>query len=77
MVEIDPIKHVARLSPAPLLFQFAGDDFHVPKERASAFYEAAAEPKQLRWYDAGHGLNEKATQDRVAWLSEQLRLTHS
>jgi predicted esterase len=74
MVEIDPINHVARLSPAPLLFQFARDDFHVPQERASAFCEAAAEPKQIRWYDAGHGLNEKAAQDRVAWLSEQLRL---
>jgi dienelactone hydrolase len=72
MVEIDPVNHVARLSPAPLLFQFARDDFHVPQERAFIFYEAAAEPKQIRWYDAGHGLNEKAMQDRVAWLSEQL-----
>ena len=49
--------------------------FHVPQERASAFYKAAAEPKQIRWYDAGHGLNEEAAQDRVAWLSEQLGLT--
>jgi dienelactone hydrolase len=74
MAGIDPIHHVARLSPAPVLFQFARDDFHVPRERASAFYEAAEEPKQIEWYDAGHGLNEVATQDRVAWLCEQLGL---
>jgi dienelactone hydrolase len=74
MAEIDPIHHVARLSPAPVLFQFARDDLHVPRERASTFYEAAGEPKQIEWYDAGHGLNEKATQDRVAWLCEQLGL---
>lgn len=73
--KIDPIHHVARLSPAPVLFQFARDDLHVLRERALAFYEAAGEPKQIEGYDAGHGLNEKATQGRVARLCEQLGLT--
>jgi dienelactone hydrolase len=74
MAALDPIQHVAKLSPAPLLFQFARDDPHVPQERAEAFYEAAGEPKQIQWYDAGHGLNEQATRDRMAWLGEQLGL---
>ena len=74
MAEIDPITHVGKLSPAPILFQFATDDFHVPSERAEEFFKAAGEPKDLRWYEAGHGLNEKATQERVAWLTKALSL---
>lgn len=75
MAEIDPITHVKNLSPAPILFQFATDDFHVPRERAEEFFAAAKEPKELRWYEAGHGLNEKASQERIQWLTENLLLS--
>jgi fermentation-respiration switch protein FrsA (DUF1100 family) len=74
MAPLDPINVVAALSPAPLFFQFATDDVHVPREHALAFYGEAGDPKQLRWYDAGHGLNEAATREREAWLVEQLGL---
>lgn len=74
MAPLDPLTHVAALAPAPLLFQFATDDPHVPRERAEAFFAAAAEPKTARWYEAGHGLNPQATADRQVWLAEQLRL---
>jgi dienelactone hydrolase len=51
---IDPITHIAKLSPKPVLFQFGTDDQHVSKDRAEAFYAAAVEPK-----DAGttHRMN--------------------
>lgn len=75
MTEIDPITHAGNLSPAPTLFQFATDDFHVPRERAEEFFAAAREPKELRWYQAGHGLNEEATQERMAWLTDSLSLS--
>lgn len=74
MAPLDPQTNVAKLAPAPLLFQFANDDEHVSKEKALAFYDAAADPKQIKWYAAGHGLNAKATQERIAWLAEQLGL---
>lgn len=73
--EFDPITHVANLAPAPVLFQFATDDFHVPKERAEEFFAAAREPKELKWYSAGHGLNGQATVERKAWLKEKLGLS--
>ena len=75
MAEIDPITLVGNLSPALILFQFATDDFHVPSERAEEFFAAAKKPKEMRWYKAGHGLNEKATQERMAWLSNALSLS--
>lgn len=74
MAELDPIGRVGELAPAPLLFQFARDDVHVPVERAEAFFAAARNPKELRWYDANHGLNAEATADRIEWVTRRLGL---
>jgi len=74
MAEIDPITHIPSLAPAPIFFQFATDDRHVPKERAEEFFAAAREPKEMKWYESGHGLNQDATQDRKAWLKGKLGL---
>lgn len=74
MAEIDPIAHVSNLAPAPVFFQFATDDFHVSKERAAEFFAGAQEPKEMQWYQAGHGLNAAASEDRKAWLKAKLRL---
>jgi len=75
MAELDPIVQAPRLAPAPVFFQFATNDPHVPKERAEEFFAAAREPKEMKWYDAGHGLNDDATRDRRAWLKTQLGLS--
>jgi len=75
MSAIDPISHVGRLTPAPVLFQFGLDDPHVPEERGQAFFAAAKEPKEIRWYGGGHGLDEQARDDRLAWLISRLELT--
>jgi dienelactone hydrolase len=74
MEPIDPVTLVPRLAPAPQLFQFATRDEHIPEERANELAAAALEPKEVRWYDADHGLNDEAAQDRIAWLSAQLGL---
>jgi len=74
MSDIDPITHIQSLSPAPVFFQFATNDPHVPKERAEEFFAAATEPKEMKWYEAGHALNLDATLDRKAWLKENLGL---
>lgn len=70
----DPVSHVANLAPAPVLFQFGKDDFHVPVERGEEFYHAAKDPKEIRWYDAGHGLDPQAATDRIQWLTRQLNV---
>jgi len=72
MKPLDPIEHVGNLSPAPILFQFGSDDPHVPVERAEAFVAEAREPVSVEWYEAGHGLNEEAREERIDWLTTQL-----
>ncbi len=74
MSPIDPINHIADLAPSPILFQFGDDDFHVPLGRADEFFSAAKEPKEMRIYQAGHGLNEESTTDRRIWLRIKLAL---
>ena len=74
MSGIDPITHVSNLSPASVFFQFGTEDPHVPKARAEEFFASAKEPKEVRWYECGHGLNSNAAADRKAWLKENLGL---
>jgi dienelactone hydrolase len=73
----DPLAHIPNLAPAPILFQFGTNDPHVPKERTEEFFQAAEEPKELKWYEAGHGLNGEAGSDRKNWLKEKLGLKRS
>ena len=71
---LDPIRYLPQLDKTPVLLQFANKDFYVPREKAEALYAAARGPKQILWYQAGHGLNDQASLDRQAWLRKQLRL---
>ena len=72
--ELDPITHIPNISPAPVFFQFGTNDPHVPRERAEEFFQVAKEPREMKWYEAGHGLNVDATADRKDWLKEKLGL---
>lgn len=73
---IDPITRIAHAKPAALLFQFANSDEHITKEQAIAFYDAASEPKQVKWYEGKHELRiEAARNDRREWLTRQLNLS--
>jgi dienelactone hydrolase len=74
MSEIDPITHIPNVAPAHVLFQFGTHDPHVSRERAEEFFAAAKEPKEMKWYEAGHALNPDATQDRKIWTTKKLRL---
>lgn len=73
---IDPITRIPDAKPASLLFQFANADEHITKEQAIAFYDAASQPKQIKWYEGKHELRvEAARNDRREWLMRQLNLS--
>jgi len=75
MRPIEPIRFIPRAAPAALLFQNGRSDQLVTVEDAEALHAAAPQPKTIRWYDAGHGLNAEARADRLAWLAEQIGIT--
>jgi dienelactone hydrolase len=74
MTAIDPDAYVQHAAPAALFFQSARLDQFIPREDASAFYQAASDPKELKWYDADHGFNDEARADRAAWLGKMLKM---
>jgi dienelactone hydrolase len=74
LAPLDPLKFIGQLGSTPVLLQFAERDLYVPRDHAEALYAAVRGPKQILWYEAGHGLNDQASQERQRWLREVLTL---
>jgi dienelactone hydrolase len=72
MVSFDPIVWVPRIAPASLFIQLGTQDSWFTKADGESLITAANEPKELVWYDTGHGLGAKACDDRIAWLTRLL-----
>ena len=51
---LDPAHHIARFAPRPVLFVNATRDDRIPRAHAEALHAAAAEPKQVLWFECGH-----------------------
>ena len=74
MTPVEPIRFIAQAAPTRLLLQSGRLDNLVPAPDAEALHAAAPQPKMIRWYDAGHGLNQEAMFDRMDWLHEEIGL---
>ena len=74
MTPIEPIRFIAHAPPTALLLQSGRLDNLVPAADAQALHTAAPQPKTILWYDAGHGLDQQATFDRMDWLHEKIGL---
>jgi uncharacterized protein len=74
MAPIEPIRFLPLAAPTALLLQNGQQDTLVPVADAQALHAAAPEPKTIRWYNAGHGLNAQALVDRHQWLNAQVGL---
>ena len=74
MTPIEPIRFIPHASPTPLLLQNGRTDNLVPAADAEVLHNAAPEPKTIRWYDAGHALDQQALVDRHEWLNGQIGL---
>jgi uncharacterized protein len=73
MAPIEPIRFVGHAN-APLLMQNGRLDELIPDYEAEELHAAAPQPKTIRWYVAGHSLNQQAVADRLGWLREQIGL---
>jgi len=59
----------------PLLFQFARYERYFDKAAMDRYEQAARQPKEVKWYDTGHELNDvQALHDRAAWLRDKVGL---
>jgi len=53
-VASDPVGHIPRFAPRPVLFVSAARDERIPRESAEALHEAARHPKEVLWFDCTH-----------------------
>ena len=70
----DAIHYVGHAAPAALFFQCARQDEVIAEQTSRRYSEAGSQPKQITWYDTGHGLDDQARLDRARWLGEYVGL---
>ncbi|HET7230027.1 MAG TPA: dienelactone hydrolase family protein [Longimicrobium sp.] len=68
----DPLRAVRKLDGRPLLMVHGKNDRTVTPAQARRLFEAAHEPKEIRWWPAGHYLPQEAIDYAAQWLVAQL-----
>jgi cephalosporin-C deacetylase-like acetyl esterase len=71
---LDPGKFVSRAAPAFVFLQYAMKEDFITPTRAKQYAALVSEPKRFQLYEAPHALNAAARRDRIAFLTEQLKL---
>jgi cephalosporin-C deacetylase-like acetyl esterase len=77
LAAMEPIdaKNFIGKSSVPILFQAARFDPGVSESDTRDYFGIAGEPKELKWYDSGHDLNDpEAFVDRQSWLRRYLSI---
>ena len=70
----DQGKYVSHAAPAVVFLQYGSQETFLTPERARLYAAVVSEPKRFELYDAPHALNAAARRDRIAFLTEQLKL---
>lgn len=68
----DPLRAVRRLAGRPLLVVHGKNDRTVRPAQAQRLFDAAGEPKEIRWWDAGHLLPPPAIAWTADWIARAL-----
>jgi dienelactone hydrolase len=71
---LDQGKYVSHAAPAVVFLQYGSQETFLNSARARLYAAVVSDPKQLKIYDAPHALNAEARRDRIAFLTQQLKL---
>lgn len=70
----NPANFVGHAAPASVLLQYAYEDGFLDEARDRRYFALVSEPKELKFYKAGHALNAEARRDRYEWLRQKIDL---
>jgi dienelactone hydrolase len=74
---VDTKNYIGHAPGIPKLFQSAWYDPGVPHKDAEDFFQAATGPKEFKWYDSGHDVDDLSSfTDRARFLGRTLRLAN-
>jgi dipeptidyl aminopeptidase/acylaminoacyl peptidase len=51
---LEPLRHIDRVAPTPLLMINGAQDEQVPRENVEMLYDKAGEPKKIIWLESKH-----------------------
>jgi dienelactone hydrolase len=68
----DPLRAVRALGGRPLLMVNGRFDRTILPSQATALFDAAGEPKEMRWYQGGHWPPQSAIDGAALWLATRL-----
>src|ERR1041384_1622970 len=71
---LDEGRFVAHAAPATVFLQYATQEPFLTPAVAREQEKIVSEPKRFKLYEAPHALNAEARRDRIAFLTEQLKL---
>ena len=72
---VDAKNYIGKAPAIPKLFQAAYFDPGVPHKDAEDFFREASGPKEIKWYDTGHDVDDLAAiSDRARFLAKSLGL---
>ena len=66
------MRYVRRARGASLFVEDGRTDTIVPRAALLTFINATPHGTKVRWYDAGHELNDPAYRDQLDWLAGKL-----
>jgi uncharacterized protein len=69
---LSPTRLVRSLEGRSLLMVHGRQDSVIVPQLAQRLFDAARQPKELRWWDSGHILPREAIEDAATWLSVRL-----
>jgi fermentation-respiration switch protein FrsA (DUF1100 family) len=69
----DPTRAARALAGRPFFMMNGLHDRTITPAQARTLFDAAAEPKELHWYDGGHWPPPDAVDQTAAWLARQLQ----
>lgn len=69
---IDPLRYLRRARSSSLFLEDGLSDEIVPRGALLNFADATPRGTRIRWYRAGHSLNNHAYSDQLAWLGARL-----
>jgi len=74
LAPVDPISFIHLVAPRPIQFHCGKYDDIVPAETQRQLAERAGEPKEVYWYEAGHGLPLNLVLERIlAFFDKHLK----
>jgi hypothetical protein len=71
---LDQGRFVSHAAPATVFLQLATKERFMTPDYACAYDKVVSEPKRFKLYETEHALNAEARRDRIAFLTEQLKL---